>query len=282
MPQDNGIHMPEPAAETKRIIEKAFDDGAESYDRIGPNIFTQFGERLIEHIPLAPGAHVLDIATGKGAALLPAARRVGPEGRAVGIDLSGTLLKEAESAARNAGLTNVELRKMDAENLEFPDQSFDAVTCAFAIFFFPDMDAALREMHRVCKPGGFIGIANFNKAPPPFTPGFPMLFQQIIAHQVKVQTSQQFAYTPREVEALLNRSGFSSIETYSEMNDIIYKNLDDWWAFLLTVASRATIMSMDEDTRLEFKDEYFSRLLPMLRQDGLHLSLGVIYTIARR
>lgn len=274
--------MPEQAGEAKRIIEKVFDDAAESYDRAGPNIFAQFGERLIEHIPLSPGARVLDIATGKGAALLPAARRVGPKGRAVGIDLSGALLKEAESAAHAEGLSNVELRKMDAEHLEFPDQSFDAVTCAFAIFFFPNIDAALREMYRVCKPDGFIGIANFNKTPPPFTPGFPILFQQIMAHQIKVDTTQQFAYTPQEAEALLNRFGFSSIKTHKEVKDIIYKNLEDWWAFLLTVASRATIMSMDENTRARFKDEYFSKLRPLLRQDGLHLSLGVIYTIAKR
>ncbi len=274
--------MPEPTVAIKQIMEKIFDDAAMSYDRVGPSIFTRFGERLVDHMPLAPGARVLDIATGKGAVLLPAARRVGPEGHVIGIDLSSAILHETERIVRAEGLTNVELRKMDAEHLEFPDQSFDAVTCAFAIFFFPNIDAALREMHRVCKPGGCLAITNFNKTPLPFNPGVPILIQQFMTYQVKMQTTLQFAYTPQEVEALLSRFGFRSIETHSETNDIIYENAEDWWAFLLTLAPRATIMSMNEQTRAQFKDEYLAKLRPMFSQDGLHISLAVIYALARR
>jgi O-methyltransferase/aklanonic acid methyltransferase len=274
--------MPEPTVATKEMMEKIFDDAAISYDRVGPSIFARFGERLVEHMPLAPGARVLDIATGKGAVLLPAARRVGPEGHATGIDLSGAILLEAERTARAEGLTNVELRKMDAENLEFPDQSFDAVTCAFAIFFFPDMNAALHEMYRVCKPGGCLAITNFSKTPPPFNPGLPLLIQQFMAYKVKVQTTQHFAYATKEVEALLSRFGFRSIEMHSEMNDIIYENAEDWWAFLLTLAPRATIMGMNEEMRARFKDEYLAKLSPMFGRDGLHLSLRIIYALATR
>ncbi len=274
--------MPEPKVSIKQTIEKTFDEAAASYDRVGPSIFSRFGERLVEHMPLASRARVLDIATGKGAVLLPAARRVGPEGHVTGIDLSEAILQETERIAREEGLTNAELCKMDAEHLEFPDQSFDAVTCAFAMFFFPDMDAALREMYRVCKPGGCLAIANFNKTPPPFNPGLPLLIQQLMEYQVKVQTTTQFAYTPQEVEALLGRFGFCSIETHSETNDIVYENVEDWWAFLLTLAPRATIMGMNEQTRAQFKDEYLAKLHPMLGQDGLHISLGVIYSLAKR
>lgn len=274
--------MPEPTAAIKQIMEKIFDDAAVLYDRVGPSIFARFGERLVDHMPLAPGARVLDIATGKGAVLLPAARRVGPEGHVTGIDLSGAILRETERMVRAEGLTNVELCKMDAEHLEFPDQSFDAVTCAFAIFFFPNVDVALREMHRVLKPGGCLAITNFNKTPLPFSPGVPMLIQQFMAYQVKLQTTTQFAYTPQEVEALLSRSGFCSIETHSETNDIVYESVEDWWEFLLTLAPRATIMGMDEQMRAKFKEEYLAKLRPMLGQDGLHISLGVIYAMAKR
>lgn len=274
--------MPEPAVAIKQIMEKTFDDAAVSYDRVGPSIFARFGERLVERMPITSGARVLDIATGKGAVLLPAARLVGTEGRVTGIDLSSAILREAERIAHAEGLTNVEFCKMDAEHLEFPDQSFDAVTCAFAIFFFPDVDAALREMYRVLKPGGCLAISNFNKTPLPFSPGVPMLIQQFMAYQVKMQTTTQFAYTPHEVEALLGRSGFRSIETYSETNDIVYENVEDWWEFLLTLAPRATIMGMDEQVRERFKEEYLAKLRPMLGLDGLHISMGVSYALAKR
>jgi ubiquinone/menaquinone biosynthesis C-methylase UbiE len=219
---------------------------------------------------------MLDVATGTGAVLLPAAKNVGAEGQVIGIDLSCEILQEAKSTAHTAGLTNVELRKMDAEHLEFPDQAFDVVTCAFSIFLFPNIEAALREMYRVCKPGGYVGISIFDKTPPPFNPGLPMLIQQFMAHQRAVLMPQPLAYAPEEVEALLSRFGFRSIETYSEANE------EDWWKFLLTIGSRLSILGLDEETRARFKEEYLVKLRPMLAQDGLHISVAVVYAVAQR
>jgi len=274
--------MPEPRVATKQMIEQMFDGAATSYNRTGPSIFTQFGTRLVEQIPLASGARVLDVATGTGAVLLPVARRVGPDGHVTGIDLSGAILKEAESAMHMDGLTNVELRKMDAEHLEFPDQTFDAVICAFGLFLFPDMQVALREMYRVCKPDGCIAVSVFDKTPFPFDPGFPIMMQQFVAYQVGVLMPQPIACAPDEAEALLSRFGFRSVESYSETCDIVYASEEEWWAFLLTLGPRPTILGMNEETRSRFKDEYLAKLRPMFRQDGLHISVSVVYSIAQR
>lgn len=275
--------MPEPKMITKQMIEQVFDDSAIPYDRVGPNIFTQFGKRLIDKMPLVPGAHLLDVATGKGAVLLPSARRLGPQGKAIGIDLSEKILQEAQRVGREEGLTNIELRKMDAEYIEFSDQTFDFVTCAFALNLFPNQEAALREMYRVCKTGGFIGVATFDRTTPPFSPGLQVLMQQLTAYKVEMMRPQPLAYTPQELEALLGRPGFSSIQTYNETNDIVYGNLEDLWAFILTVpGTRVPIMNMNEETRAKFKDEYFAKLRPMSLKDGLHTSLGISYALAKR
>lgn len=274
--------MTQPTFATKQMIEQVFDDAATSYNRTGPSFFTQFGARLVEQIPVISGASVLDIATGTGAVALPAARRIGPEGHVVGIDLSGAILQEAKRAVHAEGLLNVELRKMDAEHLEFPDHTFDFVTCAFSLFFVPEMEVALREMYRVTKPGGYIGISMFGKTPPPFNPGWPILIQQFEEYQGWTRMPHPFAYTSEEMENLLRRAGFHSIEICSETNDIIYTNLEDWWSFQLTIGARLTILAMDEKTRARFKDEYFTKLNPLVRQDGLHLSVTVHYTIAQR
>lgn len=273
--------MPEPKPDPKQMMEKLFDSVATTYDRVGPSIFTTFGTRLVERTPLKAGLRVLDVATGTGAVLLPAGR-VGPGGHVTGIDLSGAIIREAERNAQAEGLTNVSFRKMDAEHLDFPDRSFDDVMCALALFFFPDMKAALREMYRVCKPGGYIGVSFFNKTPPMFNPVFPLLIQQVTAYQTKVSLTQQSSYAPEEVEALLSQSGFRSIETFSETSDIVYASADDVWAFQLTTAMRAFIMGMNEETRVRFKDEYFAKLRPLFRPDGLHVSVAVIYALAQR
>ena len=274
--------MPGPTFLTKQDIEQVFDGAASSYDRAGPAIFAEFSQRLLREVPLDPGMRVLDIATGTGAVLLEAARRVGPEGHVVGIDLSEGILREAQQAVAAAGLTNVELRKMDAEHLDFPDMSFDVVTCAFALFMLPDMEAALRETYRVGKPDGYIAITYFNKTPPPFDPRWRVYAQECTAYGIGMRMPQKLGLAPEELEAVLTRSGFRIVKTHSEVYDIVYPTGEDWWGFMLTMGSRAAILNMDDDTRARFKADYLAALRPALREDGYHMSTGVIYAVARR
>jgi SAM-dependent methyltransferase len=171
---------------------------------------------------------------------------------------------------------------MDAEHLEFPDQAFDVIFCAFGLFLFPDVEAALREMYRVCKPGGYLSVSLFAKTPPPWSGAWQILSQQLMVYQVGVRPPQQPAYAPPEVEAMLNRFGFRSVETQIETNDIIYPSAEAWWAFLLTLLPRVDILGMNAETRARFKDEYLAKLRSLIRHDGLHLSLGVLYSMAQR
>ncbi|MFH0768664.1 MAG: class I SAM-dependent methyltransferase [Chloroflexota bacterium] len=274
--------MPEPIIASKGMIEQIFDGAATSYDRVGPSIFAQFGTRLIEHVPLGPDTHVLDVATGNGAVLLPAALRVGSKGHVIGIDLSSAILKEAKHLVQAYKLVNVELLKMDAEHLEFTNHTFDVVTCGFGLFFFPDIEAALSEMYRVCKPSGYICVSVFNKTPRPFDPGWPILLQQFTEYQVGIRMPQKVAYALDEVEAMLSRFAFRPIDIHSETSDIVYACMEDWWAFQLTLGSRATILGMNRDMRERFKEEYLAKLHPLLRQDGIHLPIAVVYALAQR
>jgi ubiquinone/menaquinone biosynthesis C-methylase UbiE len=273
----NEARMAEPVVATKQMIEDIFDGAAGLYDCAGPNIFRQFGARLVDLMAIEPGAHVLDVATGKGAVLLPAAQCVGASGRVVGIDLSSAMVDKAARAARNAGLSNFETRKMDAEHLEFSDASFDVVTCAFSLFFFPAMDVALREMCRVLKPSGRIGVSMWGKEP--FGIGWKILAEQFSAYGAVVKTPQRVAYAPENIQALL-AAGFIDIETRSETTDAVYATEEDWWKFQLTLAARTAVYRMDDATRARFKEEHLGKLRPFFQADGLHLPAPVIYAIA--
>lgn len=274
--------MSEPVVATKRMIEELFDASAPAYDRAGPPLFSQFGERLVGHLPIVHGMQILDIATGTGAVLVPAAQRTGPKGQVVGIDQSGRILAEADRAVRARGLGNVALHKMDAERLEFPDRSFDIVTCAFAIFLFPDPDTALREMRRVLRPDGYLGISVFSSTPPAFSPAWPLLLQQFGAYHVGVRMPGPLAYAPADVEGLLTRFGFDSVVSRSETSDVVYASAEDWWTLLLTLGPRPTILGMDDDTRARFMEEYLEKLRPLFAEDGLHLPASVVYATGRR
>jgi len=274
--------MPEMMVATKPMIEELFDGAAARYDREGPRIFQEWGARLIELVGLVAGERVLDVATGKGAVLIPAAQLVGKYGRVVGVDLSQGMLEEAESAARQLGLDNFELDKMDAEHLEFRDEFFDAVTCAFSLFLFPALDVALCEMRRVLKTEGKFGATVFGNTPPPFDPGWRIFGEQMRAYNAAVRTPGRVAYTPEEFQAVLTGVGFARVETRLEQYDVVFPKEDDWWAFQFTLGNRAALMRMSGETRAKFRDEYLAKVRPLFREDGLHLGVSVVYAVASR
>ena len=267
---------------TKPMIEELFDGAAARYDHEGPSIFQNWGARLVELMGLVGSERVLDIATGRGAALIPAAQRVGKYGRVVGVDLAQGMLEEAEDAARQLGLDNFELYKMDAEHLEFRDEIFDAVTCAFSLFFFSALDVALREMRRVLKTGGKFGATVFGTTPPPFDPGWRIFAEQMRAYNLAVRTPGRVTYTPEEFQAALANAGFARVETRLEQSDVVFPNEDTWWAFQFTLGNRVALVRMTEETRAKFKEEYLAKVRPLFREDGLHLGASVIYAIANR
>ncbi len=278
--------MSMPIRADSATIEQFFDRTATKYDRSGPGVFVYFGARLVEWMSLTPGSRVLDVATGTGAVLLPAAQRVGPKGCVVGVDLSSTILQEAEHLAGQKGLTNVEFRRMDAEHLEFPDQAFDFVTCAFSIHFFQDIEAGMREMYRVCKVGGWVGVSVFHKTLPSWGPLFPLIGQigqKIGAMQEKVWvTPHDGGYLPEEAESVLKKLGLRSVQTHSETSNFVYSNEEDIWGLMVSLFTGQTLLNMKEETRVRFKTEYLASLRPMFSTDGLHLSVAAVYAMGQR
>lgn len=125
----------------------------ENYDRyMGPMLFEPYADDLVGRLEVRDGMRVLEVACGTGIAtrhlrtLLPAGCEL------VASDLSEPMLNFARSKFNDNDA--IEWQQADAMALPFPDQSFDAVVCQFGLMFVPDKLAAIREMHRVLKPGG--------------------------------------------------------------------------------------------------------------------------------
>jgi ubiquinone/menaquinone biosynthesis C-methylase UbiE len=115
------------------------------------------GENLCEALDLRSGNRVLDVAAGNGNATLAAARRWC---NVTSTDYVASLLEAGRARAEAEG-HSVQFQEADAENLPFPDASFDVVLSTFGVMFTPDQDKAASELVRVCKPGGKIGLANW-------------------------------------------------------------------------------------------------------------------------
>jgi arsenite methyltransferase len=110
--------------------------------------------------PLRPGETVLDIGSGAGTDLLLAARRVGPGGRAIGIDTNDEMIEACRTAAREAGLDNVEVRKGDLHSLPAEDGSADVVLSNGVLNLAHDKRRAFGEVFRVLPPGGRLQLAD--------------------------------------------------------------------------------------------------------------------------
>lgn len=114
--------------------------------------FTEFfAKAALAKLDIGPGTRLIDIATGTGAAAIAAAR-AGAD--VVAIDFSEGMVRNAMSH----GLSNIDARQMDGEDLKLPDASFDAAVSIFGVMLFPDWRAGLREMHRVTRSGGSAAV----------------------------------------------------------------------------------------------------------------------------
>lgn len=155
------------ASEKQRLVGRVFTSVASKYDVM--NDLMSFGvHRLWKRWFTATsgvrvGDAVLDLAGGTGdiaALLLP---RVGESGQVVLGDINAAMLRTGRDRLLDRGFVrNLQYTQLDAESLPFPDASFDAVTIAFGLRNVTDKDAALREMHRVLKPGGRVLILEFS------------------------------------------------------------------------------------------------------------------------
>ena len=109
---------------------------------------------------IEPGEVVLDLGCGAGTDLLIAAQMTGPTGRAIGVDMTATMLTRVRESAAEMGLTNVELHETLIEQLPLEDASVDVVISNGVLDLVPDKDAVMDEIDRVLRPGGRVQLAD--------------------------------------------------------------------------------------------------------------------------
>lgn len=177
---------------------------------------------MIERLSIFPGAVLLDIACGRGASLLPASQKVGQQGNVVGIDFSENMISETRKVIVENRYSNVQVKQMDAENLLFKDNYFDFISCGFSIFFFSDHRLALREMLRVLKPEGKIGITTWEKRKKPSI-AVRVAEKYLDANEVITVSKTEFGIS-ETLELMFIETGFNNIKIKKEYKRFYYKD----------------------------------------------------------
>lgn len=219
-PYDNGL-------EKSSQVESMFDHIAHSYDALNHRL--SFGidymwrnhaiRQLIPHRP----SRILDVATGTGDFAILAARKLRPE-KIIGIDISEGMMDIGRKKAEKAGLgENILFEKENCEHLSYGDNSFDAITVAFGIRNFQNLDKGLQEMCRVLKKGGHASILELSSPV-----RFPMkqlfriyshtllpIYGKLVskdknAYKYLIDTIEAFPQGER-MAGILKRAGFSDV-----------------------------------------------------------------------
>lgn len=143
---------------------RRFGDGPEDLTSVYtavmvPHLFEPWAEVLLDALDPAPGATVVDVATGPGTVARAAARRVGAIGRVIGCDISAGMLAAARQVPGESGAAPIEYLECSAAELALPDECADGVTCQQGLQFFPNRVAALADLRRVTRPGGRLAVA---------------------------------------------------------------------------------------------------------------------------
>jgi ubiquinone/menaquinone biosynthesis C-methylase UbiE len=261
----------------------AYDRAAPSYDVAGFTWFEPFGKRLAELVLLGPGGRVLDVACGAGASLLPAARRVGPTGQAVGVDLAPGMVVRAQIAAREAGLEQVRAEVLDATELPFEDATFDAVLCGFGLPAVADPDAALAEGRRVLTPRGSLGVSAWENLLDDRWHWEQRLIEELAAEvppeliATVGRMSERFN-EEHKLRAALEAAGFSDVAVERMVVERTYADADGWWDWIWSYGFRAFVEALPEPARERFRAAGFERLADAGRRERSRQFVALLAT----
>jgi ubiquinone/menaquinone biosynthesis C-methylase UbiE len=267
----------------RTAIGQVFSDVADSYDQVDVDFFAQFGRRLVALAGLKPGWRVLDIGTGRGAVLFPAADAVVPGGGEVlGIDIAQGMVDATAAEIQRRGLERVYLQVLDAQTLPgLPERAYDAILSGLSAFFLPDPHAGARRWFELLRPGGRLALSSFAgedfrfkpahealapflpEGPPPKPPGLSTFENSDVLHE------------------MLRAAGFTEIGSVEREHTTVFRSPAHWWQWQGSHGGRATLNLIKPEQMEAAGAAARAALEPLCEADGtLVLHPKLRYTVA--
>jgi ubiquinone/menaquinone biosynthesis C-methylase UbiE len=275
------------SVEIKKNITDLFNKVSTVFDSNGPRYFAYFGEKLVEFAGVQEGQKVLDVASGKGASLFVSAEKVGENGKAIGIDIAEGMVRETNLEIQRRALENAEAMVMDAENLEFINETFDHILCGFGVFFFPDYKVAFNEFIRVLKKGGRFSFTTFLRKKDDKFMWLQELVQKYLPPSQDELDEYQEAESPEfdtedGLYKILKDVGFKNTKVISEEKVFVYKDEQEWWDKLWTHGAVGTLEKIPKNKMEDFKAEIFEKLKEIKEVEGIPATMYILYAFGEK
>lgn len=241
-----------------------WNEMAQGWDRKSQYLWDtsrKVGEWMVDRLSLQPGQTVLELAAGPGMTGFVAAKLIAPEGKLISTDFSPKMLELAKRTAAGSGVTNVEFRHVDAENIDMRDDSVDAVLCRWGYMLMMDPQKALKETRRVLKPGGKLAFSVWGSPQENLWASVPgMVMVSLGKMELPDPNAPGGVFSmgdPARVELMLKEAGFDRWQIDPMRVDWTFADDDEAWSFMNEVAGAISLLlkEMDEQSLQEIRDE---------------------------
>jgi len=213
----------------REYTRTTWNESAEKYTKLLRNL-EPYGFDLLARVDPKIRERCLDIATGPGEPAMSIARMVGLDGKVTGIDLSEEMIRAANEGAQRRRIPNVEFRVMDAEKMDFPDETFDLAVSRFGFQIFTNPDTVAREAHRVLAPKGRIGVTVWSTAEK------ASAIHAVVGPMLEFAEPDETGYLPTpyelggpgEMVKLFEDAGFHEAKEERKTHAMTYKNENEY------------------------------------------------------
>ena len=223
---------------------------AESYERfMVPSLFAPWATYLVQRANPQPGEYVLDIACGTGIVARSVAPLVGSQGTVSGLDANPEMISMARTSAGRDRLA-IEWHTSPAEQLPFPNDTFDLIMCQFGLMFFTDKHAALKEMHRVLRKSGRLVLSVWQELNR--HPFYQILHEVSLRHFGKSSVETVFSLGNADaLHKLLTASGFGYIEIERISITAHFPQPEEFlaWEIDINPAEAPALQNLDEEAQ---------------------------------
>jgi ubiquinone/menaquinone biosynthesis C-methylase UbiE len=198
------------------------------------------------------------------------------------VDLADRLLDRARQKARQQGLSNVEFRQGDMEDLGYPDGRFDAVISVFSVFFVPDMTGQAAELWRMVKPGGQLAITTWG--PAAIEPGASTFWAAVQDHAPPALHFGGFnpwdrITTVDAVRSLLTAAGVAEPQVQAEQSQQALRSVEDWWTIVIGSGFVWTVEQMEAAIAARVRE---ANLKALRHLGATSINTNAIYAVARK